>query len=158
MRDHMRKAIRSVPVVATGILVVAVAACSSGSTTTKAPAGAAEVAKALDKALKEHVAGQTDEAVRDYKAVLAFDPKNKFAHYNLGLIYQTRGKNTAAEAEYRATLSIDAAYVPARLNLGELLLEAGRQQEGQAEIAAAVKLDPSLNRRFAGPGGVTPTT
>ena len=55
----------------------------------------------LNKALQEHVAGDLAAASEHYEAVIARDPQNKFAYYNLGLIAQTSGRSPDAEHNYR---------------------------------------------------------
>jgi len=128
----MRRTSRRGLAAAVVLLVVGGAACSSGSsktgapgTTAKAPTGATAVAALLDKALQEHVAGKLDDAVRDYDAVVAADPTNKFAHYNLGLIHQDRKQNADAEAEYRLALNTDPKYGLALYNLAILVANDG---------------------------------
>jgi tetratricopeptide (TPR) repeat protein len=111
------------------LLVVGLAACGSSGAKSGSPSttvtGAAAVPALLDKALKEHVAGKLDDAVRDYNAVVAADPTNKFGHYNLGLIHQDRKQTAAAEREYRLALNTDPKYVPALYNLAILVSNDG---------------------------------
>jgi Tfp pilus assembly protein PilF len=111
----------------TGVAVVAVAlaltlgACSSsskpgasGTTNPKTTAGL------LQKALQEQVAGNLTQAEQDFLQVINQDAKNKFAHYDLGLIYQTQGKNADAETQYRSALTTDPKFEPPLYNLAIL--------------------------------------
>lgn len=74
----------------------------------------------LTKGLEAHAAGKLEEAERFYRAALADDPSDKFAHYNLGLIAQTQGNESSAVSEYQRTLAVDPQFVPALFNLAVL--------------------------------------
>lgn len=77
----------------------------------------------LTQALEAHAEGDLADAERLYKQVIADDPSNKFAHYNLGLIAQTEGRNDEAAASYREVLKVDPRFVPANFNLAIILTE-----------------------------------
>ena len=47
---------------------------------------------ALNKAATYWNAKKPDEAIKEFKKVLAFDPQNKDAYSSLGKIYQSQGK------------------------------------------------------------------
>ena len=107
------------------ILVLALGACgssskpgASGCATTSADAKA--VAALVQKGLQAAVAGNTTDAEKHFKEVLCSDQNNKYAHYNLGLIFQQRNENSDAEAEYNKVLAVDANYGPALYNLAIL--------------------------------------
>ena len=107
-----RRAVSAVAVVA---LSVSLGACSSSSKLT-----AKESASLLNKGLQAQVAGNVGEAEKDFKKIIKSDASNKFAHYNLGLIYQNQSKSSDAENQYRAALAIDSKFGPALYNLGIL--------------------------------------
>jgi Tfp pilus assembly protein PilF len=124
-----RRAVRAVAVVA---LSLALGACSSSAkpgasgkdcATTNADAKA--VAKLVQKGLQAQIAGNDAEAETNFNEVLCSDPTNKYAHYNLGLIFQNRGKNSDAEAEYNKALDVDAKFGPALYNLAIVRTAAG---------------------------------
>lgn len=81
------------------------------------PAEAKETAKILNRGLQAQIAGNIDKAEDDFKEVVDRDPKNKFAFYNLGLIYQNQKKNDDAEKQYRLALAIDPKFEVALYNL-----------------------------------------
>ncbi len=99
-------------------------ACSGSET--KAPATGS-----LEAALKDQVAGKTDQAAAAYQALLAKDPRNKVAAYNLGLIAQNKGDVAEAKAKYEQALQADPAYVPALFNLA--IVETGNNNKPVAE-------------------------
>jgi tetratricopeptide (TPR) repeat protein len=70
-----------------------------------------------------HKSGRLGEAAQDYQKALVYDPKNQWAHYNLGLIEQLQGQNAAAVADYRAALAMDPNLVSAIYNMA--ILRAG---------------------------------
>ncbi len=72
---------------------------------------------ALDAGLKAQVDGHDQKAAEHYRKVLALDPKNKFAFYNLGLLDQKAGRTESAVQFYRQALAVDPNYVPALFNL-----------------------------------------
>jgi hypothetical protein len=67
----------------------------------------------------EH-AGDLNQALSYYKATAVRDPKNKYAPYDIGHIYQERGQNEAAASEYRLALRIDPQFADALYNMGVL--------------------------------------
>ena len=111
---------RRVGLAAAGIALVLVAGACSSSSKTPAAGSTGKSASLLNKALQEQVAGNTAQAEKDYKAVIAADPQNKYAFYDLGLIYDNQGKNSLAEGQYSLALGIDAKYEPALYNLARL--------------------------------------
>ena len=110
-------------VVAAGL---AVGACGSGdsdsgSTTNNTSGGGVTGAAALvAKGLQEQAAGDLASAKRDYTQAIADDPKNKFAHFNLGLVEQIGGDKVAAERSYRTALDIDPKFSRPLYNLAIL--------------------------------------
>lgn len=78
--------------------------------------------------------GQGDAAAaRDsFRTVLALDPPNVYAHYNLGYLAQLEGDTATAVAEYTAALDTDGAFAPALYNLAILTEE--------ADIEAAISM------------------
>jgi tetratricopeptide (TPR) repeat protein len=99
-------------------------------------------AATLDEALQAHAEGRIDEAVELYKEVIAVDPENQYAWYNLGLIHQQRGSANLAEDEYRKALEIDPGFVPAMFNLAILLSGIGETDEAVELYRGVIALEP----------------
>ena len=74
----------------------------------------------LNAGLAAQASGHDQTALDYFQQVLKQDPANKYALYDIGLIYQKQGKTAAAEGEYRAALISDPNYVPALFNLAIL--------------------------------------
>ena len=129
---NRRSALLALPTIA---LLVAVGGCGRSE--------ADLAADALDRAMKAHVAGRIDEAADGYREVLAHDPQNKYAFYNLGLIDQTAGRSDAAERNYRLVLASDPNYGPALFNLAIIRAAAGATPEAIDLYRRAVATQPN---------------
>lgn len=71
----------------------------------------------LDKGQEAYQSENYDEAIRCIKKAIALNPHHAKAHYNLGIIYDSKLLYDAAIAEYKQALSIDPNFVGARNNL-----------------------------------------
>jgi tetratricopeptide (TPR) repeat protein len=112
----------SVRIVAVGGLValaLLTQGCGSGggTATPKASDSGAAVSTNLHKGLTAQANGDTAAASKYYLDVLAADPKNKYALYNLGVIAQFAGNDTEAVSRYNATLDVDPNFALALYNL-----------------------------------------
>jgi tetratricopeptide (TPR) repeat protein len=77
----------------------------------------ATASELLAEGLQAHRAGQLVKAAEGYFGVLAIDPANTFAHYNLGLIYQALKDLPTAQRYYHLALHDDIGFTPALFNL-----------------------------------------
>ena len=127
--------LRTLAFVLAAALAIGAVSCSGGE-----ERGEAEVT--LQEALAAHAEGRLDEAVELYKEVLALDPENVFAYYNLGVIHQTRGRAGAAEDHYQQALDIDPDFVPALFNVAVLRTEAGELLEAADLYRQIIELEP----------------
>jgi len=118
------------------IILTALAACGGGKSD-------AQIASdALNAGLRAQAQGRNAEAATDYKNVLAHDPRNKFAYYDLGVIQQTSGDNASAEVNYRACLQIDPNFGPALYNLA-IIRTGPSPQEAEELYRHAISLAPN---------------
>ena len=92
----------------------------------------------IDKAYKAggdlFKAGKYDEAIVQYKAVLAVNPKDPATHFDLGATYQAKGDFDNAIAEYKIAEGLD----PKKEEYGKAILNA-IDAKAKPIIAAAVK-------------------
>ncbi|MGH9029421.1 MAG: tetratricopeptide repeat protein, partial [Acidimicrobiales bacterium] len=58
----------------------------------------------VEAGLSAEKAGNVDKAFSDYEAAVTKDPRNKYAHYDLGYVYQIRGDAPQAAVQYAQTL------------------------------------------------------
>lgn len=121
--------------------ILALAAACGGSNPT---AGASDPAgDALARGIAAHNANKLDEATKDYFEVLATDPKNKFAYYNLGQIARTQNKLAIAEGYYRSALETDPNYGPALFGLGAVRQAFGAVQDAVDVYRKDVAVEPN---------------
>ncbi|MHB8571329.1 MAG: tetratricopeptide repeat protein [Candidatus Dormibacteria bacterium] len=71
----------------------------------------------LTAGLAAQQAGKASEATADYQTALQHDPNNKWAMYDLGVIYQGQNRPGTAEVEYRKALAVDPDFELALYNL-----------------------------------------
>lgn len=109
---------RRLIVTSVAVLALLLAACGNAASAQQTDAQKAAVL--LNAGLAAHQAGKIAEAAADYRKVVALDPTNKWAHYNLGLIEQNWGQASVAETDYRAVLAVDPNFIGALYNLAIL--------------------------------------
>lgn len=78
------------------------------------------------------------QAEHDYLNILKKDPTNKFAYYDLGVIYATANQSSAASLSYEKALLVDPNYQPALYNLAYL--------ESQTDPTTAIALYEKLQK------------
>ena len=81
------------------------------------------------RALGLEEAGQLDEAMQTYEAILSLNPCHTDALVNIGNISYRRGRSSLAGEHYRGALEIDPDHAEANYNLANLLEEAGELEE-----------------------------
>jgi tetratricopeptide (TPR) repeat protein len=87
-------------------------------------------------------AGRLDSAEKEFRAALASDPNNAFAHRELADIYRRRGKLDDAVKELQISLAArDSASV--HVTLARVYLEQKKPDLARAEVEKAVKIAPN---------------
>ena len=126
--------------VAFAAILALAAACGGSNPTAQAsdPAG-----EALARGIAAHNANKLDEAMKDYFEVLANDPKNKFAYYNLGQIARAQNKLAIAEGYYRSALETDPNYGPALFGLGVVRQAFNSVQEAVDLYTKDIAIEPT---------------
>ena len=123
-------------------VVLTAGACSGDGATSNSPEENAKAAStALDAGLKAHAAGDLTTATTEYLNVQKYDPRNKFAFYNLALIDESNSNYGLATTKYRSAIETDAVYEPALFNLA-ILRTAADPAEAIALYKRAVKANP----------------
>ncbi len=67
------------------------------------------------------------------------NPADASAHYNLGLLYQTRGESDAAAAAFQRAIEIDTRETDAHYQLGRITREQGRLNEAIVHFEKVVQ-------------------
>jgi tetratricopeptide (TPR) repeat protein len=96
---------------ATVAVVTVVSGCSGSS-----GGHTASPAVTLAAGLKLQQQGKLSEAAQLYQQVIAAQPNNLYAHYDLGVVEQDSADPVAALAAYGSALTINPKYVPALYN------------------------------------------
>jgi tetratricopeptide (TPR) repeat protein len=139
------------------IIATAAVACSKSPsssstppTSTSTPAGkggadSALSASQLSSLMKSGVTQANQKnwtgATATFQEVLAAEPSNVYANYNLGVIYQTEGNSNEAIDYYNRALAADATYTPAMYNEA-ILLETTQPAQAIAVYQKIVSIDP----------------
>jgi tetratricopeptide (TPR) repeat protein len=84
-----------------------------------------------------------DEAIKEFKNALVFDPQNETAHTYLGKIYQSQGKIAEAIKEFKQVIQNDRTSVTARNNLGNAYLQDKQYANAEQEFKYAARMDPT---------------
>ena len=85
------------------------------------PSAATVAAQNLSAGISAQRAGHFATAIADYKKVLAAEPTNAYALFDLGDVDQFEHRDAAALKKYQAALAIDPTMVPALYNLATLV-------------------------------------
>jgi tetratricopeptide (TPR) repeat protein len=83
-----------------------------------------------------------DEALKEFKKALAFDPQNVTAHTYIGNIYLSQGKTNDAIKEFKSVVQNDTTSVTARNNLGNAYLQAKQYGDAEKQFKTAARMDP----------------
>ncbi|MGK7904359.1 MAG: tetratricopeptide repeat protein [Hormoscilla sp.] len=97
----------------------------------------------LNSALKNHQAGRWPEAERQYRQVLATEPRNADALHLLGLLYHQTGKVEQAIALYKQAIEIRPNYLEAYGNLAMAFQRQGKVTEAIAHFQQVLATEPN---------------
>jgi tetratricopeptide (TPR) repeat protein len=85
-----------------------------------------------------------DRAEAELRVVIREAPKFPLAFFNLGLLYEERGRLEAARAAYAEEVTSYPGEFKARFNLGKLLFKLGDRAGSLEQMREVVKLTPKL--------------
>jgi tetratricopeptide (TPR) repeat protein len=125
-----------------GVLLL-LSACGQSAQATQQQSDSQKAAILLQSGMVAHKSGRLTEAAQDYKKALVYEPKNQWAHYNLGLIEQLQGQNAAAVADYRAAIAVNPTLVSAIYNLA-ILRTGAAPQEAIDLYRRAIAVQPDM--------------
>ncbi|HTV74615.1 MAG TPA: tetratricopeptide repeat protein [Candidatus Acidoferrales bacterium] len=98
--------------------------------------------QALNKRGVAHVcAGRRAEALADFQAALALDPRFAPARVNVGNIHLEEGRLAEAIASYEAAIRGDDRYAPAYANLGVAYRRLGEYDKSVRALKIAARLE-----------------
>ncbi len=94
-----------------------------------------------DVALLYLAVGKASQAVRHFRASLAFKPQNAAAHFNVATALSVAGSFDEAIEEFERALVLNPTYASAHNNLGSVLVATGRRADAIPHFREAVRLD-----------------
>ena len=103
---------------------------------------AAEVERALDRAVESHKAGELAAAIGQYQAILARYPGRVDVRSNLGAALVQLGRFEEAIAEYKRALADDSRNAAIRFNLALAFYKAANFAEATDELKQVVTAQP----------------
>jgi tetratricopeptide (TPR) repeat protein len=84
-----------------------------------------------------------ERAIAEYISAQRFNAERAEAHFNLGSLYQRRGKPGKARSFYKEALAIDPTFHPASISLSELERLSGDERAGEAILSKALEANPT---------------
>lgn len=142
----MRRRLRTVmSLLAAGAIVVG---CSGDDDEAEGSSGGSSASDLLQQGLAAHAQGDLEEAEDLYEQVLEQEPRNAFAHYNLGVIDQTRNEPKTAEERYRDALAIAPDMSVAAYNLAILRTQGGSYDEAVELYKQVLRRKPDAAAHF----------
>jgi choline-sulfatase len=85
---------------------------------------------------------QFDRAEGLLKDIVADSPRFPFAQFNLGLLYEERGRLAEARTAYAAEVETYPRHFKARFNLGKVLFRLGDRKGAEEEMREVIRLAP----------------
>ena len=92
-----------------------------------------------------HLAGDYFRAIPAWRVALKYNPKDYFAHNNLGALLYEAGKKEEAGEEFKAAINLkidDEDHYEAHTNYAKCLLDKGEIEKAIGELTTAYKLHP----------------
>jgi arylsulfatase A-like enzyme/Tfp pilus assembly protein PilF len=93
-----------------------------------------------------------DESREVSEAVLARDPENGEAHFQLGFVYWEQQQLADAIEEFRKSLAAKPDALGALLNMAEVLVQLGRNEEAEESYRRLLEQDPLFVKAHVGLG------
>lgn len=97
----------------------------------------------LRHAIQLHQSGDTEGAIREYRAYLKQVPKNVMARSNLGAALSRTGRYEEAIVEYKEALAQDSGNAPVRLNLALAYYKTAELSNAAEQLTLVIRQQPS---------------
>jgi tetratricopeptide (TPR) repeat protein len=93
--------------------------------------------------------GNLDAAQADFSEAIRLNPKNNFAHHELGLTLLRKGDLPSAIASFTDAINLEPASAASRFSRGQIYLSENRLDEAIQDYTDAIKLGADKNTAFA---------
>jgi tetratricopeptide (TPR) repeat protein len=157
MKNHAMISAAVVAIVATAAVACSSPSHTTAATTTSSPSakgapasltnGSGQVTSLLQTGLTQADKKNWSAATTTFQKVLAINPTNVYADYDLGWIAQSRGNSNEAISYYTKCLAANATYTPAMYNEA-ILLESSHPQQAIAMYQKIVGVDPKASSAY----------
>ncbi|WP_161491253.1 tetratricopeptide repeat protein [Bradyrhizobium neotropicale] len=130
-----------------------IAACTNLSQDAGLPPGARSMAL-LKRGFGNYALGNIDAAQADLSDAVRLNPKNNYAHHELGLTFFKKGDLTRAIASLTEAINLDPSSAASRFSRGQIYLSENRLDEAIQDFSDAIKLGADKNTAFTKDQGV----
>ena len=89
--------------------------------------------------------GNMDAAQADFTEAVRLNPKNNYAHHELGLTFARKGESTRAIASLTEAINLDPSSAASRFIRGQIYMSEDRLDEAIRDFTDAIKLGPDKN-------------
>jgi len=124
-----------------------IAACTNLSQDTGLPPGLRSMAS-LKRGFGNFALGHIDTAEADFFEAIRLNPKNNFAHHELGLALAKKGDLAGAIASLTDAINLDPASAASRFSRGQIYISQDRLDEAIQDFTDAIKLGADKNTAF----------
>jgi tetratricopeptide (TPR) repeat protein len=98
----------------------------------------------MNLGMRRFLEGKFDEAIAQYRAGLALEPKHAPAWYNLGCALAAQRKFDDAAVHLRKAVALAPHNYRALTNLGAVLIDQGKPQEAVPHLRRALEISPDF--------------
>jgi tetratricopeptide (TPR) repeat protein len=124
-----------------------IAACTNLAQDTRLPPDTRSMAL-LKRGFGNYALDNIDAAQADFSEAIKLNPKNNFAHHELGLALRKKGDLTGAIASLTEAINLDPSSAASRLSRGQVYVAQDRLDEAIQDFTAAIKLGADKNTAF----------
>jgi tetratricopeptide (TPR) repeat protein len=125
-----------------------IAACTNLSQDARLPPDVRSMAM-LKRGFGNFALGDLDAAEADFSEAIRLNPKNNFAHHELGLTLLKKGDQPGAIAALTDAINLEPASAASRFSRGGIYLSENRLDEAIQDFTDAIKLGADKNTAFA---------
>lgn len=123
------------------------AACTNLSQDAGLPPGLRSMAL-LKRGFGNFALDNFDAAQADFSEAIRLNPKNNFAHHELGLTLTKKGDFAGALAALNEAINLDPASAASRFSRGKVYLSENRLDEATQDFTDAIRLGPDKNTAY----------
>jgi tetratricopeptide (TPR) repeat protein len=128
-------------------------ACTAIAEEQRIPAEARSMAL-LKRGFGNFALDKLDAALADFGAAIELNPRNSYAHHELGLVLAKKGDFDSALTALDEAVKLDPHSAACRYNRGNVLVSQGRMNEAIQDYNAAIALGADKNTAFTTEGQI----